>query len=866
VTRRERPGPVGVRRLVGLVGLLGLLALLALPAAARAQPAVGLVARWTFDAGSGTTAADAVRHGPSLTLRGGAGWGGGLVGAHALALGGHGAYAASSGAVLDTTGSYSVAAWVKPASTSGYQTFVSQDGTQVSGFFLQLRNGHFALSIPAADSTKAPVTIAAATDIIPQPGEWYPLTGVVDAGAHTVSLYVNGTLAASKPAPTAWPAGGAVAVGRALYGGTHRDFVDGEIDDVRAYDAALPAASVAALAGPGGLTVDAGRLGPRIRPTQFGEFLEEINHSGDGGLYAELVRNRDLEESGRRPIGYTAVGGAAASIALTRADPLTSAIPVSLRLSVAAHGAHGRVGIANGGWWGIPVRPDTTYRVSFQARASPAARGAPLSVSLQSDTGHVWARATVGRPSAGWRRYTATLHTPKGFAASLRNRLVISLPAARASGGSDWFTLVSLFPPTYDKLRNGFRVDLMRRLAALRPGYLRIPGGNALEGKTIATRFDWETTIGPIAERPGHFDSAWGYWSQDGLGLLEYLELAEELHARPILAVWAGYTLGDTVVARGRLHRYVTRAVDELQYATGSTSTYWGHERAIDGHPAPFPVHMVEIGNEDYFDGTGSYGTYRYPMFYDAIHRAFPHIRMIASEPVTSRPVFAVDHHYYARDPARFAQDAHLFDDFNPRGAKVLVGEYGAVDGSPTGTLAAALGEAAFLTGTVRDSDVVLGASYAPLLVNVHARDWPTSLIGYNALRNAPSPSYWVQRMMARHLGTRVIGTQLAGGPGTLFQVATSAPGHVYLTVVNNGPVAATLPVSLVGLGTAVSAVHETVLAGAPSTRDTLADPRAVAPHTTSLGPVGATFTATFAADSVTVLDLATPAIGAQAR
>jgi alpha-L-arabinofuranosidase len=825
-------------------------------AASLAPPPAPLAGHWSFDAGRGSVAGDSLTSGPSLALAGGAGWGAGVVGPHALALDGRGQSAQSAGPVLDTTGSYSVSAWVDVAQTDGFQTFVSQDGGQLSGFFLQLRNGSFAFSVPDGDSVHDPVTVAADTAVIPQPGEWYQLVGVDDATTNTISLYVNGTLAQSTPLPARWSASGPFAVGRSQYGGSDTDFVDGRIDDVRAYAGPLAATAAAALAGPGRLTVDGAALGPRTNPTQFGEFLEEISHSGDGGLYAELIRNRDLKLNAHRPVGWSAVG--APAVALVRSDPLTDANPLSLRLAPPAGSPGGRVGIANDGWYGFPVLAATTYQVSFYARASGAGRAAPLTVDLESDSGQVWASATVVAPGAGWERYTATLRTPAGIPSSLTNRFVISADAARLAGGADWFTLVSVFPPTYEGLRNGFRIDLMRRLAALHPGFLRIPGGNYLEGKRIASRFDWQTTIGPIRDRPGHFDSAWGYWSQDGLGLLEYLELAQQLHARPILAVWAGYALDGAVVPRDQLAPYVRQAVDEIEYAAGPTSGYWGHQRALDGHPAPFPLRMVEIGNEDFFDGSGSYGSYRYPMFYDAIHRAFPELKLIATEPVTSRPAYAVDHHFYSDDPASFAQDAHLFDSFSRTGPKVLVGEYGATQGTPpTGTLADALGEAAFLTGTVRNSDVVIGAAYAPLLVNVDAVDWPTNLIGFDGLRSYVSPSYWVQKMFADNLGRRVISTQVIAGAGTLFEVATESPGHTYVTVVNDGSTAAPTQVALAGI-VGPSGGRATVLSGAPGAQNTLSDPGVLAPQTQTLGALPPQFAYTFPADSVTVLNLST--------
>ncbi len=826
--------------------------------AAAGQPAA-LSGHWTFDEGSGTTAADSSGGGHPLTLTGGAGWGPGLIGPHSLSLSGAGQYAQSAGPVIDTTQSFSVSAWVNLANTNGYQTFVSQDGNQVSGFYLQLRGDthRFAFTRIAYDSTQGLGIIASADSIIPQPGVWYHLTGVYDAQAQTISLYVNGTLQQTQSFVPNWSAGGSLAVGRSLYGGNHVDFVSGLIDDVRTYSGVLTSGQIGALAGPGRLVLDASQPGPAINSTQFGEFLEEINHSGDGGLYAELVRNRDLKEDSSQPVGYSAIadGGAQDAIGLDGSQPLNSSNPVSLKIQITKLPAGGRAGVANAGYWGIPVRAATTYRVSLFAR-SASATNTPLNVDLESTSGHVWATTQIGPLSTTWKQYTTTLRTPAGIPATLTNRLVVSASDPAAAGQTFWLTFLSLFPPTYDNLANGFRVDLMKKLAALNPGYIRVPGGNYLEGETIDTRFDWSTTIGPVQDRPGHFDSAWGYWSQDGMGLLEYLELAEELHAQPVLAVWAGYTLNGTVVPQSQLAPYVQSALNEIQYAIGPTSTPYGAMRAADGHPAPFDLKMVEIGNEDFFDTSGSYNAYRYPMFYDAIKAAYPQLQLIATTTVTSRPMDVIDEHFYNNDPDYFAENAHMFDGVSRSGPKVLVGEYATTQGVPTGTLAGAVGEAAFLTGLERNADLVIGASYAPLLVNVNAPSWPTNLIGYDALHSYGSPSYWAQKMLSAGHGTRVIGSQLVAGTGTLFVVSSRSAGHTYLDVVNDGATAARTEISLSGGGASHGVA--TVLTGDPTAMNSLANPRAVAPRRHALSGLGSQFTYTFAPNSVTVLDLGT--------
>ena len=866
-TPRRRPGRVLLRLLTLVVATTAVLALptLAVPPLAAAAPT--LTGHWTFDEGTGTTAADSSGNNDPLTLEDGASWGPGIVGPHSLAVSTPSQqYAQSAGPVIDTTQSFTVSAWVYLTSTSGYQTFVSQDGTQISGFFLQLRadTGRFAFTRPAYDSPKALGIIASAPNIIPQPNEWYHLAGVYDAARQTISLYVNGALQQTVSYVPNWGATGPLAVGRGFFNSGMVDFVSGNIDDVRTYAGALGAGAISQLAGPGQLSVDASQRGPAINPTQFGEFLEEINHSGDGGLYAELIRNRDLKESSSSPVAWSEVGspGTDASISLDSSQPLNSANPVSLKLAVGAGTSNGRVGVANAGYWGIPVKPSTTYNVSFFARGDSASPG-PLTVDLESNSGHVWASSTVTGVTGSWQQFTTTLHTNGGAPASLENRLVISTPAASAAGSNLWFTIVSLFPPTYDNTANGLRIDLMQELAGLDPGYMRIPGGNYLEGDTIDTRFNWEDTVGPIQDRPGHFNSAWGYWSQDGMGLLEYLELAEEVHASPVLAVWAGYTLTGTVVPQSQLEPYVQSALDEIQYAIGPTTTYWGAQRAADGHPAPFDLSMVEIGNEDFFDGSGSYNAYRYPMFANAIRAAYPQLKLIATTPVTNGPVDIVDEHYYNNDPQYFAENAHLFDSVSRTGPKVIVGEYATTNGTPTGTLANAVGEAAFLTGTERNSDLVLGASYAPLLVNVNVPSWPTNLIGYNALKSYVSPSYWAQEMLSTQHGDHVIGSQLVSGSGTLFDVASQGNGHTYLAVVNDGSAPAPTTVSLAGLGNGATGGTATTLTGNPDAMNSLNDPNAVSPTTHRLGSVGTSFAYRFPANSVTVLNLSTGAASA---
>ncbi len=519
------------------------------------------------------------------------------------------------------------------------------------------------------------------------------------------------------------------------------------------------------------LSVDVDKPGIRISPTLYGLMTEEINHSYDGGLYAELIQNRTFQDplpptGGRQrqrqnvpadpPIHWSVVqdAGSNAKIHADHTDPVTPALPISMRLDLDGK----RVGVANDGYWGIPVWANTHYTASFYAKADAKFSG-PLTVAIENNDGStVFASATVPAITTSWKQYTVTLNT-KDITPSATNRFVIWANGA----GSVWFNLVSLFPPTYHDRANGNRIDLMQMLADMHPAFLRLPGGNYLEGDHVADRFDWKKTIGPLDQRPGH-QGPWGYRSSDGLGLLEFLYWCEDLKIEPVLAVYAGYSLQQDHVAPGpKLEPFVQDALDEIEYVTGDATTKWGKERAADGHPEPFALHYVEIGNEDWFDRSRSYNG-RFAQFYDAIKAKYPNLQLIATTPVRGRTPDVLDVHHY--DSARVMESAprvHEFDNTDRNGPKIFVGEWATTEGRPTPTLNAALGDAAYMTGLERNSDIVKIASYAPLLVNVNRRaaQWGTNLIGYDAINSFGSPSYYAQKMFSENRGDVVLPVQL---------------------------------------------------------------------------------------------------------
>jgi alpha-N-arabinofuranosidase len=635
------------------------------------------------------------------------------------------------------------------------------------------------------------------------------------------------------------------------------------------------------------LQIKADQVAAHVSPMLYGLMTEEINFSYDGGLYAELVRNRSFKEDAKEPVDWQLVQeqGGTGTMALDPSQPLNDAISTSLKLTVTQAGGKQRVGIANEGFWGIPVKPNTRYRASFYAKAGGFT--GPIRIAIVSNDGAtVYASAQVPRVTGSWKKYEAILTTGRALP-SAENRLVISA----GSAGTVWFSMVSLFPPTWNNRPNGNRKDIMQLLADMKPSFLRFPGGNYVEGRTIATRFDWKKTIGDISERPGHMNDAWRYWSSDGMGLVEFLEWCEDLHMQPVLAVYAGYSLAGERVAAGKdLEPFVQDAIDEIEYVTGAASTTWGARRAKDGHPAPFKLEYVEVGNEDQFDRqTGSYAG-RFAQFFDAIKAKYPKLNVITTAQVSGRTPDVLDEHYYRRSEDEMASHAHDYDTRERAGQRVFVGEWATRVGAPTPNMSGALGDAAWMTGMERNSDLVIMESYAPLFVNVNkgGMQWPTDLIGFDAMASYGSPAYYAQQMFSLHHGDVVLPATAQGvptrewqppapggrrgAPGTptppppqqvptLFFDATrdSKAGTIYLKVVNRAGTPQPVRVEISGLA-AVDSKGQTITLSASSPDDTnsITEPTKIVPITTNVDGLGADFTRTFPPYSITVLQMKT--------
>jgi len=593
----------------------------------------------------------------------------------------------------------------------------------------------------------------------------------------------------------------------------------------------------------------------KVSPILYGLMTEEINYSYDGGLYGEMVRNRTFRAN-KSNVPYWILfeeGDAEAKMQVDRQTGPSEALNYSLRLDVTKADPQNQAGILNQGFWGMALMPNSTYKGSLYAKADSDALG-ELSIKLVSDAENkILASTRVRSPTANWTRYEFSLKTTAMQPLSA-NHLVITV----GHTGTLWLNLVSLFPPTYHDRPNGNRIDLMEKLAAMHPAFLRFPGGNYLEGDHIPDRFEWKKTIGPLVDRPTH-PSPWRYQSSDGMGLLEFLEWCEDLNMQPVLAVYAGYSLQQEHVNPGPdLEPYVQDALDEIEYVTGGPETKWGAIRVENGHPQPFKLTYVEVGNEDYFDRSGSYDG-RYEQFYEAIKAKYQDLQIIATTPVKSIRPDVIDDHYYRR-ATEFFHDTTHYDKTDRNGPKIFVGEWATREGTPTPNLGAALGDAAWMTGMERNSDIIVMSCYAPLLVNVNpgGMQWESDLIGYDASRSYGSPSYHAQVIFAQHVGDVTLGSNIENGGSKLFYSVTkdTKAKRIYLKLVNAASHAQAVDLKFTG-GTLAKTGTLVMLNGrSTQATNTVEQPTNIVPVQSPLPNIGSELHYTAPAYSIQVIQL----------
>jgi alpha-L-arabinofuranosidase len=624
------------------------------------------------------------------------------------------------------------------------------------------------------------------------------------------------------------------------------------------------------------VTIDAASPSGKVSPLFYGLMTEEINHAYDGGLYAELVRNGAFLDDAATAAHWSLVqaDGSTATMALDPKEPLNATIGTSLRLNVTQASTGHAAGITNEGYWGIPVQPNTRYRASFYAKAAPGFTG-PVAVSIQSEDGRtIYATKTVSGLTSAWKQYALTLETGK-VTPTAKAHYVLTVDRS----ATVWFSLVSLFPPTFKDQPNGFRPDIMQMMVDMKPKFLRFPGGNYLEGDQIADRFEWKKTIGPLSDRPGHM-APWTYRSSDGLGLHEFLLWSEDMNAEPLLAVYAGYSLKGAHVNPGPdLESYVQDALDEIEYVTGPATSRWGSLRAKAGHPAPFKLTYVEVGNEDWFDKSGSYDQ-RFAQFNRAIKERYPQLKVISTvgfeQPealrVHSVKPDVLDEHYYRTVDIFLKMARGQYEKYDRRGPEIFVGEWAAYETPfepwnprsraepPTPNFHAAIGDAAFMTQMEKNSDIVVMNCYAPMFVNVNpgARQWRPNLIGYDGLRVYGSPSYYAIKMFSTNLGDEILKTTATDTDVLTSVTRDGKSGTIYAKLVNASDADAPVQITLTGTGSLASTATALTLSADPQATNAIDTPERVVPVTSTVAGVKSGFTYTVPKHGIVVLTMRT--------
>jgi len=631
------------------------------------------------------------------------------------------------------------------------------------------------------------------------------------------------------------------------------------------------------------IQIDASGPGVAVNPSMYGIFYEEINHAGEGGLYAEMVQNRDFEANnipagtalagnnfvkpnGPRtykkgfssdPHAWSVVtdGGGEATIQRDTLTPLNEMNPSSLKLVVKKAGE--RAGVANEGFWGMSLQAGEEYELSFYARTEGNAK-LDIAATLESGDGKKKiAAATVGDVGGSWKQYRCSY---KVGATEAQGRLVLSI----AKPGTVWFDVVSLFPrKTFKNRPNGMRPDLAQMLVDMKPGFLRFPGGCVVEGITLANRIQWKDTIGDIAKRKGNYD-LWGYHATYGLGYHEFLQLCEDLGADAMYVVNVGMSCQardpEVIKTQEALQPYIQDSLDALEYATGPVTSQWGALRAANGHPAPFKIKYVEIGNEN--RGPDYHVNYR--LFYDVIKAKYPDIITIANTPIPKAKVEMIDEHYYV-DPAGFFNKEGKYDKTDRGGPKIYVGEYAVNRGVVSGNLLGALAEAVFMLGMERNADVVRICSYAPLFQNVNNREWPVNLILFDSSRVVGRSSYHTQKMFASNRPDAVLKTSVEAGKvpfgkdqiSELYALAgfENKSNELIIKAVNPTDVPVVAKISLKGVGKVGNKARVITLSnGDPKAENSLDKPNVVVPVESEFDGTGAEFSYTYKPYSLTVI------------
>lgn len=665
--------------------------------------------------------------------------------------------------------------------------------------------------------------------------------------------------------------------------------------------AAGPLAVRAQSAAPTRITVQADKPGAAVPKTLFGLFFEDINFAADGGLYPELVKNKSFELP-EPLLGWQALkGGAALETYQVRTEGAASpASPHYLRLTAKA--ASPDAGISNEGFRGMGMKQGEEYTLTLLARrvAGPVQH---LRVVLEGDKGATLAESRLALPTGpGWQPLTLTLRPTATFAKA-RLRLVLD------GAGTVDLDAVSLYPKaTWQNRPNGLRPDLVQLLKDLQPGFLRFPGGCIVEGRTLSNRYQWKETIGDVASRQPIINR-WNtefahrftpdYYQSFGLGFFEYFQLSEDIGAEPLPILNVGmacqYNSAElapmsSAAAPGpsapashdhaqddpSLEVFIQDALDLLEFANGPASSPWGAKRVAMGHPAPFNLKYIGVGNEQW----GPQYLERYEPFAKAVKAKYPQVQLVSSagpspeganfdlatkylRELPTGLVGLIDEHYYAK-PEWFRQNAGRYDNYPRTGPKIFAGEYaahpeGIGNSKNRNTWDAAISEAAFMTGLERNADIVQMASYAPLFAHVDAWQWAPDLIWFDNLQAYGTPSYYVQKLFSLNKGTQILPVQLPAGAkngqDNLYVSAVADKADVVVKLVNYAATPRPVQLTLSGLKRAAKNAQAQVLAASDlQTENSLQQPQKLAPVTQPVTVSGQQVSYTLPPYSLTVL------------
>jgi len=596
------------------------------------------------------------------------------------------------------------------------------------------------------------------------------------------------------------------------------------------------------------VTIQAAQPGKAISPDLFGIFFEDLNYAADGGLYAELVQNRSfeyspVERSDWGPLSFWELqkrGSGDGSLGVSAMRPLHEDNPHYALLTVRTPGDG--VGLANSGFGGIPLKAGETYDASFWAYQAymgimwgrgDQTKPMPVTLRLETREGEVLAEEKTEIQGREWRKLTVKVRPGR----TVNDARLVLLAHEQ---GALCLDMISLFPErTFRNRPNGLRADLAQAIADLKPKFVRFPGGCLVHAAGIRRYYDWKDSVGPVEERRARPNYAWGYHQTLGLGYFEYFQFCEDLGAIPLPAVSAGVSCQHAGHSPGRgqeglpleeMPAYLQNIFDLIEWANGPATSKWGAKRSAAGHPAPFGLKYLGVGNEE--EITPAFKE-RFQLIHDAVKAKHPEIVVIGtSGPFASGrdydegwkfarelKVPLVDEHYYV-SPQWFWDNLLRYDKYDRAGARVYVGEYAAHDRDRRrNTLRSAIAEAAGMTAFERNGDVVQFASYAPLLARRQHTQWHPDLIYFTGTEVLPTANYYVQQLFGQNSGDAYLATTIEG-VGARAALAASAvrdskSADVILKIVNGAATAAALRIELAGLPEGDLKAVRTVLTGA---------------------------------------------------